>query len=143
MDNKLTSYTDFEGVMIHLANERGWEFKFADELIPVQSVFNHSTYAPALLTLANAEMEARHIPFSLGIRLEGEGNSLFGARVAFDEVRNSFLAQIWRMATTSMIVESLPKEGRYIRLDPLQYVLGDSYAAYVTADEQSLSVEIE
>ncbi|MDH0342148.1 hypothetical protein [Chromobacterium haemolyticum] len=134
MDNRLTGYTDFEGVMIHLSKERGWEFKFTDEQIPVQSVFNHSTYAPALLTLAKAELETRHIPSDLGIRLEGESNSLFGARVVFDDGQNSFLSQIWRLAATAMIVESLPKDGNYIVLDPLQYVLGDAYAAYATRE---------
>ena len=134
-DKKLVGYNDFEHIMIHLAGERGWEFKFAGEHIPVQNVFNHSTYAPALLTAAQAELDTRQLPCDLSIRLEGENNSLFGARVSFDETRNSLTAQFWRLAATAMIVESLAKSGNYIDLDPLQYVLGDSYAAFINPEQ--------
>lgn len=47
--------------MIHLAGERGWAFKFGDESVPVEAVFNHSTYAPALLAAAETELAARRI----------------------------------------------------------------------------------
>ena len=133
-DTKLTGFNDFEHIMIHLAGDRGWQFKFAGEHVPVQSVFNRSTYAPALLTAARVELEARHVPCDLAVRLEGERNSLFGARVVFDESANSLYSQIWRLAATAMIVESLAKDGNYIELDPLQYVLGDGFASYVNQD---------
>ena len=78
-------YSDFEHIMIHLAGERGWTFKFGDESVPVEAVFNHSTYAPALLAAAETELAARRIGGDLAFALEGEGNSLFGARVRFGQ----------------------------------------------------------
>lgn len=143
VDTKLTGHLDYEGIMIELAAERGWEFKFGDEVIPVQSVFNHATYLPALLTLASAELDARHIGCDLAFRLEGEANSLFGASLSFVDARNSTLAQIWRIAASAMAVESLPRHGSYIDLEPLQYVLGDQYAAFVTPDAETVSKEAE
>jgi len=130
IDEKLTGYKDFEHIMIHLAAERGWQFKFAGEHVPTQNVFNRATYGPVLLTAANAELQARGLPVDLGLRLEGEANSLFGARVTFDSAAGIY-PQIWRIATTAMIVESLPKSGQYLELDPLQHVLGDAFAAHV------------
>jgi hypothetical protein len=130
-DVKLTSFKDFEHIMIHLAAERGWQFKFAGEHVPAQNVFNRATYAPALLTAAKAELAARGVACDLGIRLEGEPNSLFGARVDFEDQVNGVYPQLWRLATAAMIVESLPKVGQYVELDPLQFVLGDSFASYL------------
>ncbi|CAG9169759.1 hypothetical protein [Cupriavidus pinatubonensis] len=141
IENKLTEYRDFEGIMLQLATERGWQFKFGDEVIPVQSVFNHAMYAPALLTLAGSELEARRVACDLAFRLDGESNSLFGARVAFEEERNSTLAQLWRLAASAMIVESLPKDGNYISLDPLQFVLGDTFAAFVAPEHAAREAE--
>ncbi|MDM4791873.1 hypothetical protein QT611_00450 [Pseudomonas aeruginosa] len=37
------------------------------------------------------------------------------------------------MATTALIIESLPRSGNSIMLDQLQYVLGDRFADYVEA----------
>lgn len=133
IDEKLTSYKDFEHIMIHLAAERGWQFKFAGEHVPSQNVFNRATYAPALLTAANAELQARGLPVDLGIRLEGETNSLFGAKVVFEAATSGVYSQIWRLATTAMIIESLPKAGQYLELDPLQHVLGDAFAHVLQA----------
>lgn len=141
IDNKLTGYPDFEGIMIQLADERGWQFKFDDELIPVQSVFNQAMYAPALLALAETELSARRIACDLAVRLDGESNSLFGAKASFDDERNSTLGQIWRLLASAMIVEALPKDGNYISLDPLKYVLGDTYAAHVVTDQPTKEVE--
>ncbi|KAG0166433.1 hypothetical protein DFQ30_007198 [Apophysomyces sp. BC1015] len=136
-DNKLTGYPDFEGIMMQLADERGWQFKFDDELIPVKSVFNQAMYAPALLALAETELSARRIACDLTIRLEGESNSLFGARASFDDERNSTLGQIWRLLASAMIVEALPKDGNYISLEPLKYVLGDTFAAHVVTEQST------
>jgi hypothetical protein len=139
MSEQLVTYADFEGIMNQLAIERDWEFKFADELISVESVFNHAMYAPALLAMARMELEARSVPCDLGLQLEGESQSLFGAKVRFDASDpNPILAQIWRLAGTSIAIEMLPRDGRYIVLDPLQYVLGDSYAAYVMAADREI-----
>lgn len=129
--NGRIDYSDFEHIMIHLAGERGWIFKFGDESVPVEAVFNHSTYAPALLAAAETELAARRIGGDLAFGLEGEGNSLFGARVRFVSERNTFLSQFWRIATTALIIESLPRSGNSIMLDQLQYVLGDRFADYV------------
>lgn len=125
-------YSDFEHIMIHLAGERGWAFKFGDESVPVEAVFNHSTYAPALLAAAETELAARRIG-GPGFRPGGRGQFLFGARVRLVSERNSFLSQFWRMATTALIIESLPRSGNSIMLDQLQYVLGDRFADYVEA----------
>lgn len=65
-------YSDFEHIMIHLAGERGWAFKFGDESVPVEAVFNHSTYAPALLAAAETELAARRIG-GPGFRPGGRG----------------------------------------------------------------------
>ncbi len=130
-DQKLTNFGDFEHIMIHLSRERGWEFSFAAESVPVQAVFNSAMYAPALLAAAEAEMVVRQIPCDLGLLIEGESNSVFGARVAFDEAKNGLLSQFWRIAASAMIVESLPRNGTVIELDPLQFVFGDKYAHYV------------
>lgn len=140
-DNKLTGFADFEHIMINIANDRGWEFKFGEEFVPVQNVFNHSTYAPALLAAANSELETRHIAGDLAIEVKGESNSIFGARVLFDENRNSLLSQMWRLVTASMIVESLPKNGNYIMLDQLQYVFGDRFAVFIETDQLLKDVE--
>jgi len=132
IDIKLTDYKDFEGVMTQLAIDRGWEFKFADEIIPVENIFNEATYAPALLTLVKSEFEFRQINLNLDFLLRGESNSLFGAKVQFTETDNAFQAQLWRILGSTMMIEALPKFGPYISLDPLQYALGDTFASYIT-----------
>lgn len=126
--DNLTSYRDFEQIMVRLASERNWSFEFAGEPIPSQAVFNPAAYAPALLTAANAELAARGIPLDLGIELCGESNSLFGARVAFSESGKTIQAQMMRIGTTALIIESLPKPGNAIQLDPLQFMLGEEFA---------------
>ena len=131
-DIKMTEYTDFEGIMIHLATERGWEFKFTDEVIPVATIFNEATYAPALLTLVKDEFEARQIGGDLGFSLVGESNSLFGAKVQLTDAGRNFEAQLWRILGSTRMIESLPKDGPYISLDPLQFVLGDAFAHHVS-----------
>lgn len=130
---KRIEYTDFEHIMIRLSLGRGWSFKFGDDFVPIEAVFNHSTYAPALLSAAGTELAMRQIPGDLGFKLEGEANSLFGARVTLEPNTNSAISQFWRLATTVMIIESLPRSGNHILLDPLQYVLGDRYADFVQA----------
>lgn len=139
MDNKLIDYCDFQGIMREIAIMRGWEFKFGDESVPVDSVFNAAMFAPALLAAGSAELHVRRIPFDLGIEIEEDKQSLFGARVVFDESRNSTVAQIWRLALSTMIIESLPKSGQCVSLDPLQYVLGDRFGVHLT--EESAVVE--
>jgi hypothetical protein len=113
----LTSYRDYEQIMIQLAKERGWEFEFTGESVPLQSVFNHATYAPALLVAAGTELSAREIPCDLAFEIGGEPNSLFGAKVSFPE--------------------SLPRNGNVIQLDHLQYVLGDEFAHYVSQAQEA------
>lgn len=127
----LTKYRDYEQIMIRLAKERDWEFEFAGETVPTPSVFNHAIYAPALFVAAGAELEAREITCDLAYDLGGEANSLFGAKVSFREAGNTIVTQIMRIASTSTIIESLPRHGRMIQLDPLQYVLGEEYAHFV------------
>ena len=125
--------------MRHLAYERGWEFRFGDSVVPVEAVFNAATYAPALLAAGSAELQARQIAFDLGIKLEGDPQSLFGARVVFDPSRNSPLAQMVRLVLSTMIIDSLPRSGSYICLDALQYMLSDEFSHFIQDDE--LTVE--
>jgi hypothetical protein len=127
----LTGYRDYEQIMIRLAQGRDWEFEFAGDSVPAQSVFNHSTYGPALLVAAGAELAAREMPCDLGFEIGGEANSLFGAKAFFPQERSTFYAQIMRIGTTALIIEALPRNGHTIQLDPLQYVLGDQFAHYV------------
>lgn len=129
--SSLTSYRDYEQILVKLANDRGWEFEFAGEPVPVQSVFNQATYAPALLAAANAELAAREIRCDLAFELGGEPNSLFGAKVSFPPERSSIQAQIMRIGTTAMIIDALPRNDEVIQLDHLQYVLGDGFAHYI------------
>ena len=128
----LINYRDYEQIMIRLAKERGWEFEFAGEAVPLQSVFNHSTYAPPLLVAAGAELGAREIPCDLAYEIGGESNSLFGAKISFAAERSTVMAQIMRIAASAMLIEALPLNGRTIQLDPLQYVLGEEYAHFVS-----------
>lgn len=134
---RLTRYRDYEQILINLANIRGWEFSFADESIPVPSVFNSATYAPALLAAAGAELTAREIHCDLAYELNGEPNSLFGAKVSFPIERSSIQAQILRISTTAMIIDALPKQGNVIQLDHLQYVLGDDFAHFVRQSKEA------
>jgi len=126
------TFTDFEGIMICMAEQRGWEFKFDDQVIPVGVVFNEAMYAPALLQAAQAEMKNRHIPCDLGYSIVGDSNSLFGARVQVESGPDDFLAQTWRLVATTFMVEALPKDRGYVILDDLKYVLGDTFAHYVS-----------
>lgn len=135
--DSLTSYRDYEQIMIRLANDRGWAFEFAGEAVPAQSVFNNSTYAPALLVAAGTELAAREIPCDLAFEIAGESNSLFGAKASFAGDRNSVQAQIMRISTTAMIVEALPRNGNVIQLDHLQYVLGDDFAHYAAQGKEA------
>lgn len=128
----LINYRDYEQIMIRLAKERGWEFEFAGESVPLQSVFNNATYAPPLLVAAGAELGAREIHCDLGYEIGGESNSLFGAKISFVQERSSVMAQIMRIAASAMLVEALPRNERSIQLDPLQYVLGEEYAHFVS-----------
>lgn len=128
----LINYRDFEQIMIRLANERSWEFEFAGEAVPLPSVFNQATYAPPLLVAAGMELEAREIPCDLAYEIGGESNSLFGAKISFPVERSSVFAQIMRIGASAMIIEALPRNGRAIQLDPLQYVLGEDYAHFVS-----------
>ncbi|MDR8877444.1 hypothetical protein [Burkholderia multivorans] len=118
--------------MIHLGRDRAWEFQFANEQVPLEAVFNSSMYAPALLAGAEAELKARHIPVDLGLALEGDPNSLFGAKVtASSDQDNGIAAQFWRVVAAAFLVESLPRNSGRIMLDDLQFVLGDSFAHHV------------
>ncbi len=142
MGNNFLGYRDFEQIMIQLVKERGWEFEFSGEPVPVQAVFNHATYAPALLAAAQAELMARDIPCDLAFELAGEPVSLFGARVFFLPGRSTFDAQVMRIGTVSMILDSLFQDAvrqqkGVIQLDSLQYVLGDQYAQYVRQGKES------
>lgn len=128
----LTKYADFEGMMIHLAKEKGWQFSFSDEEIPLSVVFNRAMYAPPLLSATQQELDSRGVSVDLGFQLQGESTSLFGAKVVFHEAEQSILSQIWRLAAVSWMIESLPVVKARIQLDPLQYVLGDRYAQFVT-----------
>lgn len=136
-DNNLTSYRDYEQIMIRLAKDRGWEFEFAGESVPPQSVFNQATYGPPLLVAAGTELAAREIPCDLAFEIGGEPNSLFGAKISFPSARSSVQAQIMRISTTAMILDALPRNGNVIQLDHLQYVLGDEYAHYVTQGKEA------
>lgn len=134
---RLTRYCDYEQILIKLANDRDWEFEFAGEPVPVQSVFNQATYAPALLAAAGRELATRDIPCDLAFDLSGEPNSLFGAKISFPPERSSIQAQIMRISTTAMIIDALPRNGNVIQLDHLQYVLGDEFAHYASQSKEA------
>lgn len=135
--DNLTSYRDFEQIMIWLAKRRGWEFEFVGESVPLQSVFNMSTYAPVLLVAAGAELVARGIGCDLAVKIAGEPNSLFGAKVSFPAERSNVQAQIMRIGTVAMVLESLPRNGNVIQLGQLQYVLGEEFAHYVSQGREA------
>lgn len=135
--DNLTSYRDYEQIMIRLVKDRGWEFEFAGESVPRQSVFNQATYGPPLLVAASTELAAREIPCDLAFEIGGEPNSLFGAKISFPTSRSSVQAQIMRISTTAMILDALPRNGNVIQLDHLQYVLGDEFAHYVTQGKEA------
>ena len=130
---KLTTYRDYEGIMIHLAERQNWQFRFEDEKILVNTVFNASTYGPPLLFAAQDEMRRRHVPAQLGVVLNGESRSLFGAKVSFVLTENAILSQFWRIAISAQLVRSLPRQDNHIQLDPLRYILGDTYSAFLGA----------
>lgn len=133
----LINYRDYEQIMIRLAKERDWEFEFVGETVPLQSVFNQATYGPSLLVAAGAELDAREIPCDLAYVIGGESNSLFGAKISFPLERSSVFAQIMRIGASAMIIEALPRNGRVIQLDPLQYVLGEEYAHFVSQGKEA------
>ncbi len=129
--DSLTGYRDYEQIMIELAKVRAWAFEFAGEAVPVPALFNHATYAPAILAVAGAELAARQISCDLAFELTGEPNSLFGAKVFFVGARNGVGAQIMRIGTTAMVLEALPRNAAgIIQLDQLQYALGEEFAHY-------------
>lgn len=130
----MTSYQDWEHLMVLLAEERSWEFSFDGEYVPVDAVFNASTYGPVLLTAAAKELSLRHIGCELAVALHGDTSSLFGARADFDSKRNSIDAQMWRLHTTAVLIESLPRQGRCFQLDPLPGVLPDIFRSYLAAE---------
>lgn len=128
---KLIAYRDYEGIMIHLAERQNWQFRFGDEAVPVDTVFNASTYGPPLLYAAQDEMRRRHVPAQLGIVLQGEPRSIFGARVSFAPTENPILSQFWRISISAQLVRSLPKQNNHIQLDPLQFILGETYSTFL------------
>ena len=115
--------------MIHLAEGQNWQFRFEDEAIPVDSVFNADMFGPPLLFAAQDEMRRRQVPAQLGIALSGKAETLFGARVEFVPTENPILSQFWRVAISAQLVRALRKD-KHIQLAPLQFVLGDTYSAY-------------
>jgi len=131
----LVSYRDYEQIMINLAVERGWEFEFDGESVPVPAVFNQAVYAPALLIAADKELGMRNIRCDLGFEVGGEQNSFFGAKVTFMVEKSNYLSQIMRIGTTAMIIESLPRNGNTIQLDALQFVLGEEFSHFVASKD--------
>lgn len=119
----LVGYRAWESLMILLAEERGWEFTFEGEYVPVDAVFNASTYGPVLLTAVVQELAMRQIRADLAVSLLGDEGSLFGAKVVFDEERNSLSAQMWRLHAVAALIEQLPRRDRAYQLDPLPAVL--------------------
>ncbi len=130
----LIGYRAWEQLMVLLADERGWEFTFAGEYVPVDAVFNASTYGPVLLTAVAQELQMRQIRADLGIVLHGDPESLFGARVEFDPAHNSLSAQMWRLHTVAALVEQLPRQGRVYQLDPLPAVLPVAFRQHLHQD---------
>lgn len=118
---------------MHLAAARNWGFTFNHEAIPLSVVFNSAMYAPPLLFAAQDELQRRRIPADLGLRLEGEANSLFGARAGFIDTDDQILAQFWRIAASVHILACLPQHQGNLQLDPLQFVLGDRFAEFLPA----------
>jgi hypothetical protein len=132
----MVSYEDWEQLMIRLAHDRGWQFTFNGDYVPVDAVFNESTYGPVLLTAAVEELRLRQIGGDMAVHLEGDATALFGARAGFDAERNTIDAQIWRLHTTAVLIESLPTDGRVYRLDDLPGVLPPSLRALVQPEPE-------
>lgn len=110
--------------MILIAEDRGWEFTFDGEYVPVDTAFNEATFGPALLVAAAKELQMRQIGGDLGVRLHHDAAALFGSRVSFDEGSAAPLhAQMWRLNATAVLIESLPRQGRTYQLDPLPAIL--------------------
>ncbi len=132
----MVSYEDWEQLMVLLAQDRGWEFSFDHEYVPVDAVFNAATYGPVLLTAAATELRMRQIGSDMAITLHGDAKSLFGARVEFENEHNTIDAQMWRLHATSVLIESLPREGRVYQLDALPGVLPPIFRSYLSADPE-------
>lgn len=125
------SFPVWEQLMIYIAEERGWEFSFDGETVPNETVFNAATYGPVILAAAAEELRLRQIGGELAITLHGDPASLFGARVEFDPARNTVTGQVWRLHTAIAMVESLPRKGNVLQLDPLPAVLPDTFRRFI------------
>lgn len=134
--SRMVSYEDWEALMVLLAQDRGWEFSFEREYVPVHAVFNAATYGPVLLTAAATELRMRQVGCDMAIALHGDAKSLFGARADFEDERNTIHAQMWRLHATAVLIESLPKDGRVYQLDALPGVLPSIFRSYLSADPE-------
>lgn len=118
-----TQYADFEGVMLQLAHEEGWEFEYDARSVSVASVFNEATFGPALLQAAQLELAARGISQDLGLILEADEQAMFGKRIRFDDSRSGLMVRMWRLVHCAYQVDMLPRNGNRICLDLVPAVL--------------------
>lgn len=108
---QLTSYGDFEGVMIQVAAQQGWTFCDGDEPVVAEAVFNEETYGPAILKVATEELAARGIKAELGVQFQSARDAMLGVSASFDPAHNGVLAATWRICLASYVVENLPRNG--------------------------------
>lgn len=119
----LIAYRDFEGILCAWCRAKGHEFEFEGARVPPEGVFLDVAYAPALLAAGDAELVSRDIDLELAVDVTPEVESMFGSRLHFVAEKNSVAAQVHRLLLTMLVVEALPRRGRAIQLDRLQYVL--------------------
>lgn len=117
MNSHALTYSDFEGIMVQLAQHEAWEFEFEGQPVSASSVFNEATFGPALLQAAQLELAVRGIAQDLALVLEPDDKAMFGKRVRFDDSRNGIVPGMWRLAQCAYQLQELPRRGHRICLD--------------------------
>lgn len=128
----LGTFGEFEGVMRTFVREQGWQFEFEGEPVDASCVFHEAMFAPGLLHAAQLELQSRGVDVDLGLSVSDDPGAMFGKRVSFVPERNSLLAMMWRLAQTAYQIETLPKNGRRIKLDMVPSVLAPAESPVAT-----------
>ncbi|MGX9960601.1 hypothetical protein ACW0US_17785 [Xanthomonas euvesicatoria] len=124
MSEDLSQFSHYESLMIHIAALSSWEFVDGDDLVPVELVFNHSTYAAGLLKLSEQELELRGSSLDLRLNFQEDEDATLGCSVTFMDgtEQERYSAQMLRLLHTQYAVDHLPKIGGAYDLSPLHNV---------------------
>lgn len=125
---------EYEGIMQHLAQIRGWEFVFEQKPVPVEAVFGPKTYGPAILQNAVHEAIAHGIGH-LGVSFEGDYEAVFGAKMIFDKTATDSVATFFRLVLSASVIEAL-RLNNVVDLTLLQRTFGTRFAAYLRRNDE-------